>query len=982
MSSKNYFLPAFLSSKTVSFHFWLCVLLSPLFSHLSQANFAAWDKPLEVQQENVWLTKESEHFVITYPKSNTTMADKALNIAERVHKELVPFFGQFPEVKTQMALVDDFDFSNGWATFFPFAQIRLFSSPPDSVNGLEVNDDWLHTLIRHEYVHVLHLEMERGAPKELRDIFGRMVLLFPHTITPSFMLEGLATYLETDHELGYGRLQGSFYAMQMREEVAQNRLKTLGDVAAPLREWPLGMQYLYGSYFYQYLADTYGEQVIRTYLYQYSGKIIPAFLQNQSMRRSVSKNFDQLWQEYHSWLKQKFSTQISKLEHSPAQGKKLELIEDKALFKDATNSHGGDFYYIHNNGEDSTQLRRIRAGKNEEIVASRDVLALDINNQGEVVISRMITWMDGRSWADLFLLIDEGDGDYHWQALTEKSRLRNVRWLNHEQMIASRKVNGISELVLINKQGEMTSIWRGQDDTSVIGDFDISANGEFLVAAMKRALQGWNLEKLNLTQVGLGEEDQPSWQAITDTRGIENSPQIIDENTLLYSADYDGIYNLYLLDMKSQQLTQLTEMLSGAFEPKLVENEVFFQAYTADGFEFRKFELENLDSFKKINLASVQGKYNYPKPFDQEVEKTEPQAYSPLSSLVPRWWFPIYSVSPEASQFGLMTGGSDTLARHNYSLQLMLDTTHELADMSLIYGYDNRYQLSFQRSHQYVNLVAGDRPELIIEQDRWILARNHIVNALEDRLSLNAAILVEREGSIEGDELFTPDCIDANFDAHRRCEKTLTGLGLQFDSREAYLNSPGFSGGRYWDLVIESNDVFTGLSNSDYSGNIIQGQWQEIFDLPGRRSLSWQVIAGFADEDNEDFTLGGEDRLSELSLFGRDDFALRGYPSLVQGGNRVNVNRVNFSQWLGRIDKGWGIWPIGAGDISTDLYVDYGGAWHDGDNEKYLTGVGIDINIEVLAFYNLMMPIRLSYAKGLDKELGEERFNMGISMPY
>jgi hypothetical protein len=793
------------------------------------------------------------------------------------------------------------------------------------------------------------------------------------------MLEGLATYLETDHELGYGRLQGSFYAMQMRQEVAQDRLKSLGDVAAPLREWPLGMQYLYGSYFYQYLADTYGEDVIRAYLYQYSGKIIPAFLQNQSMRRSVRKDFDQLWQEYHVWLKEKFAAQIAKLEPSQAQGEILKLIDDHALFKDVANSQGGVFYYIHNNGEDSAELRRILAGKNEKLIATQGVLALDVNSQGEVIISRMINWVDGRSWADLFLLVDEGDGDYHWQGLTEKSRLRNVRWLNNEEMIASRKINGISELVLINKQGEMTSLWRGQDDTRVIGDFDISANGDFLVAAVKRALQGWNLEKLNLTQVGSGNHGRLSWEAITDTKGIENSPQVIDENTLLFSADYDGIYNLYLLDMKSQQLSQLTEMLSGAFEPKLVENEVYFQAYTADGFEFRKLDLKNLNKF---SLTSVQGKYNYPKPFAKEVEKSKPQAYSPLSSLVPRWWFPVYNVTPEASQLGLMTGGSDTLARHNYSLQFLLDTGHELADIGFIYGYDNRYQLSFQRSHQYVDIMDSSNPEFIIEQDRWILSRNHIVNAFEDRLSLNGAILVEREGSIEGDELFTPDCMDANFVLHRRCEKTLTGLGLQYDSREAYLNSPGFSAGRYWDLVIESNDVLTGLSNSDYSGNLIQGQWQEIFDLPGRRSLSWQVIAGYADEDNEDFTLGGEDRLSELSLFGRDDFALRGYPSLVQGGNWLNVNRVNFNQWLGRIDKGWGIWPIGAGDISTDLYVDYGSAWHDGDNEKYLTGVGIDFNIEVLAFYNLMMPIRLSYAKGLDKQLGEERFSMGISMPY
>jgi hypothetical protein len=219
--------------------------LNVLSSQMAFGIPVAWD----MEKEGPWVTQESEHFVITYPSKNAALAKKSLNIAERVHIELLPFFGGSPKEKTQMVLVDDFDVSNGWATFFPFAQIRLYSTPPDSVTGLEESDDWLHTLIRHEYVHILHMEMADETPEFLRNIFGRMLVLFPHAITPSFMLEGLATYLETNEELKYGRLQSAYYAMQMRVEVASGELKTLSDVSAPLREWPLGMQYLYGSYF-------------------------------------------------------------------------------------------------------------------------------------------------------------------------------------------------------------------------------------------------------------------------------------------------------------------------------------------------------------------------------------------------------------------------------------------------------------------------------------------------------------------------------------------------------------------------------------------------------------------------------------------------------------------------------------------------------------------------------------------------------------
>lgn len=983
--------------------------------HLGLANFAAWDISKEGEEANKWLTKESAHFVITYPQLNTVMADKALNIAERVHSELVPFFGQAPQTKTQMALVDDFDFSNGWATFFPFAQIRLFASPPDRISGLEVNDDWLHTLIRHEYVHILQLEMERGYPKGLRNIFGRVFFSFPHAITPSFMLEGLATYLETNHELGYGRLQGSFYAMQMRTEVAAKRLKSLGDVSAPLRDWPLGMQYLYGSYFYQFLAQTYGEQAIKDYLYKYSGQGLPAIMQNYSMSYVVGKNFEQLWREYQQWLNNKFSIDIDLLSDSPLQGEVLNFEKMQlALFKDVSNSQGNAFYFIDNNGEDKPRLSVYIDDKKSMLVDAKGVLSFDINQQQEIIASRMVNWKDGRSWADVYLLEQDALLRPQWLALSKKSRLRNVRWLNNNLIIATRKEQGISELVLLDKQGNSRSLWRGQDETTVLGDFDIAAVGDYLVVSIKRALQGWNLERIDLAYKDASSRQSvhnvviKSWQKITNTKAIENSPQVLPDGRILYSADYDGIYNLYILeadylsyDLKqdrsakltsSPKVIQVTKMLSGAFEPKYISfdetegksEQIIFQAYTADGFEFRKIDLANkaLSELETFTLADKQGQYNYPLPYTLDVKKTSAQSYSPWSSLTPKWWLPYFGSTVESSQVGVSVGGVDTLARHNYSLQLGFDSEHEIADVTAVYTYGNRYQVAFQRSHEFVDVVADSKPEFIIEQDRWIFSRNNIVNSIEDQLSLNAAILVEREGTIERKGLVDVPCTDGIGKGHKSCEKTLAGLGLQFDNREAYLNSPGFSSGRYLDLVYESNDVMTGLSDSDYHGGILQGQWQEIFDLPGRRSLSLQVLAARSGKDNEALTIGGENRLSELSLFGRDDFALRGYASSVQGGNNMNVNRLNFNQWLGRIDKGWGIWPIAAGDYSANMFVDYGSAWQSGDSPHYLTGVGVDFNIEVLAFYNLIMPIRLSIARGLDDKLGEDRVSIGISLPY
>jgi outer membrane protein assembly factor BamA len=137
-----------------------------------------------------------------------------------------------------------------------------------------------------------------------------------------------------------------------------------------------------------------------------------------------------------------------------------------------------------------------------------------------------------------------------------------------------------------------------------------------------------------------------------------------------------------------------------------------------------------------------------------------------------------------------------------------------------------------------------------------------------------------------------------------------------------------------------------------------------------------------ADKEGEDFTLGGENQSSETSLFGRDDFALRGYAPSSIGGQFYNVNRLNFTQWLARVEKGWHNYPIAVGDISAKTFIDYGSAWQESESAEYLTGVGVELDIEVLVFYNIMLPISLGYAHGFDKDLGQDRFTLGVSLPY
>jgi len=164
-----------------------------------------------------WKTIESEHLYVHFADGNKAFAERALATTEAAHRRLTKELNWNPREKTHVVLSDETDQPNGFATPIFFNHTVLFLAPPTSVNTLEDFDDWLSTLIFHEYTHIVHLDKSAGSPEYLRKIFGRFMLLFPNAFQPSWVHEGLATHKETYPERGVGRGQSAMYASMMRE---------------------------------------------------------------------------------------------------------------------------------------------------------------------------------------------------------------------------------------------------------------------------------------------------------------------------------------------------------------------------------------------------------------------------------------------------------------------------------------------------------------------------------------------------------------------------------------------------------------------------------------------------------------------------------------------------------------------------------------------------------------------------------------------
>ncbi|MFM8314794.1 MAG: hypothetical protein ACKOA8_10950, partial [Deltaproteobacteria bacterium] len=241
-----------------------------------------------------WKSKESEHFTAVFRDGREDLAVKVLNAAEKAHNTLTPIFPEGPG-HTWILIADFRDSLNGYALNFPYSHIVFYAAPPNPGGQLGNSDDWIYSVVLHEYVHILHIYPASGIWKLLRTVFGTWVV--PNGMMPSHLHEGLATFLET-HETQGGRGRGTVFSMYQRMAVEE---KVWGNSFAPLdlmdgsaTRWPYGTSpYFFGSKLYEELWNKKGKQGVHDLTSAYSSNW-PYFI-NTPLEDTYQVDYPTLW---------------------------------------------------------------------------------------------------------------------------------------------------------------------------------------------------------------------------------------------------------------------------------------------------------------------------------------------------------------------------------------------------------------------------------------------------------------------------------------------------------------------------------------------------------------------------------------------------------------------------------------------------------------------------------------------------------------
>ena len=848
---------------------------------------------------------------------------------------------------------------------------------------MEDFDNWLHLVFIHEYTHILHLDKVFGAPQLLRKIFGRYDLFFPNVFQPSWVLEGIATYIETDDVTRVGRGQNTSFKTLMRLEV-ENGIKPVYQVNQPMVSWPGGTtRYLYGVYFMNFIRDRYGDGDLRNWLFQYSNNFF--WFINTNARNTLGKDFSQLWKEFEEYLNEQFRPTIDSIKAAGVtEGTNLSNAGYFTGYPRALPN--GDLYYVSNDFASHPKLMVLKKGALKvKKVADVDGERFDIHPTAGILMARIELNKSVNYFSDLYRIDFKG----RETRLTKGKRYTYATWSpDGRQIAAVHNSLGNKALHLLSARGEfIENLWQGSDG-EVISQPDWSPDGNTIVAAVWRPGTQWNLEEFSLRS--------KTWRKLTQTHFIETQPQFTDDGrAILFCADYNGVFNVMRMDVKTGNIEVLTNLLGGAYSvtPTADGSGIYYMGINPNGHDIYRLAQvqpkpvhtapasEKPDGASKNPLTDIQVDDSF------KAEDAKISNYNALSKVAPTVWLPTFNIndSNDVAELGLTTYGNDPLYRHFYSLYYAYDFNKEISSGLLDYVYDRwnpSLKLSLQRDpmrYYKSNQLRRIRMEETVSAELVFPLLK-----IRRQWALHAGLVHDKESDKWTDRNIAPQ--DSYIDQ-------LVGVAASYNSAKSYPKSISLSDGQRLRLVAEDSDIL----DSDYTGQVYTLDWRGFLSLTGRHVLGTRLAVGWGTDNPQPFRLGGIDEgyflgspagtigIPTTQIFNKRKYALRGYKEgLAQlTGRRMALAELEWRFPIALIERGYMSPPVGIHNIHGKLFYDIGETWRDNfASSDLLQGAGLEFNTQFIIGYLLLLDLRVGYAHGFDETLGDDQVYVSVGTTF
>jgi hypothetical protein len=928
----------------------------------------------QVAPDARWWTFDTPHFQVHYQDGLEALARRAAARAEEARTLLSQALVQPPRGRVHLVVADNLDYANGLANLFPRNRIVIYAHAPVSEPSLAYSTDWPELVVSHELAHVHHLDYASPPIRALRAVLGRTPLLFPSAAVPQWTTEGLATYLES-RLTGAGRVEGSFHEMVLRTAVLEDRFFTIDRVTGRPERWPAGNSaYVYGSMFAEYLSERFGPERVGEFVREVGGRWIPFFV-DDAARDAYGVSFSRAWRDWRDSLRTEYGARADSLR---AAG----LTEPEQLTREGRNTlhprwspDGTRLAFAQSTGRDDAATRIVHQDGSIETIAARTTvgpLAWLPNGSG-LVTSQLDAVDPYRIYSDLYQVPLDGDVE----RLTRRARLTEPDVAADGRVVAVETGLGRTALVIRDARGRPirtlvraeADVWWSSPRWSPRGDR----------IAVSRQRTGGMYDVVVMDTAGRTERE------LTADRALDMTPAWSpDGRYVLFSSDRTGIPNLYAYDLAAGRLLQVTNLLTGAFQPDVSPDGrwIAFAWYRSDGYHIARIPYDPAawrpaPPLDARHMRQVIDPFRYAR-----MAEGPARPYAPWRTLPPTAWSPVWTPDDVlGTAFGVAIEGNDILNRHSYLASATVRSEQGRTEGLLAYSY------------------AGlGRPVIGASafQD-WDVAAAAGTLEGEDDEPIPTALL-ERETSAS---------LVATFTRSRFRSYSWVSAGLNLRRRRFSWDDPGAAGGvevpelapdvgavvtfgrstaRRYDFSISQEEGWINsltVEGRRYSRALpdeteprgyvrIAGRTQR-YDHFGRTGFARPVLAArlmaAADVGSRSpgFSVGGlyasgvgSPLGTGLGIGGELDFPVRGYAEGAQLGDRAVAASVEYRHPLALVERGYRLLPFFVDRLWGAAFADGGAAWCLDDCPRVITprrdarplfSVGAELGVDLRLFF-------------------------------